>query len=75
MLKRNNDGSTGEALVPVPVSGQPGVFEAVPPFNIAFAPYWENVKLFSLERKDQFRVGPHPPLNSTVYAAAFLMAV
>lgn len=69
--KRSNDGSDGEVVVQIPPSSEPGVYQSVPPFNILFAPSWENVKLFSLERKDQFRSAPHPTLNSAAYATAF----
>lgn len=71
LKKRGNDGSTGEVFVPIPSSATAGIYQAVPPFNICFAPFWENVKLFSLERKDQFRSKPFPALNSPAYAAAF----
>lgn len=70
--KRKNDGSAGDPIAPVPPANNvPGVYQPVPPFNILFAPQWENVHLFSLERKDQFRCAPHPALNSTVYAKDF----
>jgi hypothetical protein len=65
---RRDDGSGGEVMAQVPPSNTPGVYTAVPPFNILFAPQWEHVKLFSLQRKDQFRVAPHPSVNSTTYA-------
>jgi PAP2 superfamily len=68
---RADDGSAGELVVQVPPSTTPGVYQAVPPFNIIFVPHWENVKLFGLERKDQFRSAPHPSLNSDTYTAAF----
>jgi hypothetical protein len=68
---RSNDGAAGNPLVPVPPSSKPGAYQAVPPFNIYFAPYWENVKLFGLQRKDQFRCVPPPALTSDVYTAAF----
>jgi hypothetical protein len=68
---RSNDGSAGEVMAPVPPSDIAGVYTAVPPFDIVFAPNWENVKLFALERKDQFRVAPLPALNSPVYTADF----
>ena len=71
MKKRANDGSKGEVIVPIPLSSQAGVYQAVPPFNIMFAPYWENVQLFSLRSKDQFRVAPYPSLKSEQYTRAF----
>lgn len=71
LSKRGNDGSAGEVLGQIPPSSQPGVYQPVPPFNIFFAPHWENVKLFSLESKDQFRSAPHPALSSEAYVTAF----
>lgn len=68
---RKDDGSAGEFMSPVPVSNQPGVYQAVPPFDGMVVPFWENVKLFSLERKDQFRCPPPPALTSEEYAIAF----
>lgn len=71
LQKRGSDGSTGEVFAPIPPSTVAGIYQPVPPFNICFAPFWENVKLFSLERKDQFRSKPFPAINSPAYAAAF----
>ena len=68
---RENDGSAGNPVVPVPPSLVAGVYQPVPPFNFYFAPFWENVKLFGLQKKDQFRVTPPPALNSDAYAVAF----
>jgi hypothetical protein len=68
---RSEDGSAGNPVAPVPPSKLPGVYQAVPPFDFYFAPFWENVKLFGLQRKDQFRCAPPPALNSDVYTAAF----
>jgi hypothetical protein len=69
--KRSADGSTGELIGAVSPVIQPGIFQGVPPFNFIFAPYWENVQLFSLERKDQFRSEPQPALTSAAYSTAF----
>ncbi|HEX5654817.1 MAG TPA: vanadium-dependent haloperoxidase [Chitinophagaceae bacterium] len=68
---RKNDGANGDVAGQIPPSSVPGVYQAVPPFNIVFAPFWENLQLFSLERKDQFRPAPHPSINSTAYLTAF----
>ena len=68
---RNNDGSTGELTKQIPPSSIPGVYQAVPPFNFLFTPHWENVRLFALSSKDQFRSAPHPAVNSAEYTAAF----
>jgi hypothetical protein len=69
--KRANDGNIGEVFGQVPPSNTPGVYQAVPPFNFVFAPHWENLKLFSLESKDQFRPAPPPALNSETYTKDF----
>jgi hypothetical protein len=68
---RANDGSGQNPIVPIPVSNVPGVYQVVPPFDFQFAPFWENVKTFGLQRDDQFRPGPQPALNSAEYAVAF----
>lgn len=68
---RSNDGSAGDPFSPVPPSTIAGGYQAVPPFDILFAPYWVDVKPFGLQRKDQFRSEPHPSINSDEYALAF----
>lgn len=68
---RSNDGSAGDPIGPVTPSNIPGVYQAVPPFDFVFAPNWQDVKLFGLQQKDQFRSAPPPSLNSTEYALAF----
>jgi PAP2 superfamily protein len=68
---RTNDGSGGNPVVPVMPSMMAGVYQAVPPFDFYFAPYWENVKMFTLQRKDQFRSVAPPALNSGAYATAY----
>jgi len=71
LSKRTEDGAAGDPMGKIETSDKPGVYQAVPPFNIVFAPQWENVKLFSLQSKDQFRSAPHPSLNSQEYVKAF----
>lgn len=68
---RSNDGAPGELMTGILPSTVPGVYQAVPPFNILFAPNWEEVKLFGLQSKDQFRSQPQPALNSAAYAQDF----
>lgn len=68
---RNNDGAAGDPISQIPLSKIPGIYQPVPPFNILFAPQWENVKLFGLKSKNQFRSAPYPALNSAEYATAF----
>lgn len=72
IANRANDGSAGNPVVPVPPSNVPGVYQAVPPFDFYFAPYWENLKLFGLQTKDQFRCPPPPAINSAAYTGAFV---
>ena len=43
----------------------------MPPFNFLFAPQWEHLKLFGLERKDQFRSAAPPVLNSPIYTNGY----
>lgn len=71
LQKRGNDGNAGELLVPIAPSTTPGVYQGVPPFNMLFAPHWQDVQLFSLQAKDQFRPAPYPALNTASYAADF----
>ena len=68
---RLNDGAAANPVVPVPAAKVAGDYHAVPPFDFYFAPFWENVKLFGLEKKDQFRSVVPPALNSDAYTAAF----
>jgi hypothetical protein len=68
---RTNDGSVGDPMSPVPPSAGPGNYQAVPPFDILFAPYWTDVKPFGLQQKDQFRSIQHPMIKSAEYAEAF----
>jgi len=71
LAKRANDGATANPVIAVDPSDVPGVYQPVPPFNFQFAPFWQDLKLFSLEKKDQFRCAPQPALNSAEYTAAF----
>jgi methionine-rich copper-binding protein CopC len=68
---RANDGSDQNPIVQIPVSNVPGVYQVVPPFDFQFAPFWENVKLFSLQSKSQFRPAPGPGINTPEYTEAF----
>jgi hypothetical protein len=55
----------------IALSDVAGKYQAVPPFNIVFAPHWQNVTPFGLQSKNQFRCPPQPALNSDEYAAGF----
>ena len=69
-LGHNSNGALDPLLQPAP-SVKAGDYQVVPPFNFIFAPFWEHSKLFSLEKKDQFRPVPPPVLNSSAYTTAF----
>lgn len=71
LTDRFEDGAEGEVMGQIPPSLVPGVYQPVPPFNILFAPHWENLKLFSLESKSQFRPAAPPALNSEAFTNAF----
>ena len=68
---RANDGAYQNPIADVPVSKVPGVYNAVPPNNFRYAPFWKSMQLFSLETHEQFRSSPPPALNSPEYAHAF----
>lgn len=68
---RLNDGSVGNPISPIEPTTTAGAYQAVPPFNFIFAPFWVNVKPFGLLTKDQFRSAQPPALNSTTYSEAF----
>lgn len=68
---RLDDGSAENPISPLPPSDIPGHYQTVPPFDFVFAPFWQDVKPFGLQRKDQFRSAPHPALHSYEYATAF----
>jgi hypothetical protein len=70
IANRANDGSAIEVVGAIKPSEIAGVYQAVSPFTFLFAPQWQNVKLFSLQAKDQFRSAPHPALTSHEYADA-----
>jgi hypothetical protein len=68
---RNNDGAGDNPIAQIPVTDVAGKYQVVPPFNFVFAPFWENVKLFGLQSKSQFRPDAPPSLNSAQYAQDF----
>lgn len=69
-LGHNNSGLGNPVVQPTPAV-KPGDYKVVPPFDFIFAPFWENSKPFSLNKKDQFRPVPPPALNSTAYTESF----
>ena len=68
---RAGDGAFDNPVTLIPVSTVPGVYNVVPPFDFLFASFWKTMKLFSLQRHDQFRSVPPPALNSDWYANDF----
>jgi hypothetical protein len=68
---RAGDGAYQDPIGIIPVSTVPGVYNTVPPFTFAFAPFWKDMQPFSLQSPDQFRPTPPPPLNSPTYERDF----
>jgi hypothetical protein len=68
---RAGDGAYQDPIGIIPVSTVPGVYNTVPPFTFAFAPFWKDMQPFSLESPDQFRSSPPPALTSPTYARDF----
>ena len=68
---RQNDGSAGDPISPVNPSDIPGVYQAVPPFDFVFAPFWTDLEPFGLQKQDQFRSIQHPSLTSAEYTDDF----
>ncbi len=68
---RQNDGSAGDPISPVAGTNTPGVYQAVPPFDFVFAPFWTDLEPFGLQKQDQFRPIQHPSLTSTEYTDDF----
>lgn len=68
---RADDGSTA-APIPYVFGNLPGNYQSTPP-NFPPQPqftHWSHVSPFALERANQFRPGPPPPLTSGAYADA-----
>ncbi len=69
---RQNDGALQDPISPLaPSTGQPGLYQTVPPFPFIFAPFWATMRPFSLEKADQFRIEPMPTLSSQKYTDDF----
>jgi hypothetical protein len=68
---RENDGAFQNPIAEVTSPAEPGVFQGVPPTPFLFAPFWATMKPFSLQSPDQFRLSPHPALNSEEYTTDF----
>jgi hypothetical protein len=64
---RQNDGAFADPFGAITPSTEPGVYQAVPPFDIIFAPFWKTMQPFGLQSPEQFRCTPQPTLTSEVY--------
>jgi hypothetical protein len=65
---RQPDGALQDPIAPITPATQPGMYQAVPPYDFVFAPFWATMQPFALERPEQFRCAPQPAVNSSVYA-------
>lgn len=68
---RKDDGSNQDPVGAVTPSTVAGVYQAVPPFNFVFAPFWKTMKPFGLQHPEQFRALPQPDLQSSAYKKDF----
>lgn len=68
---RKNDGAFQNPITLVAPSTIPGVYQAVPPFDFVFAPFWVNMQTFGLQKPHQFRSHPMPSLSSNQYQKDF----
>jgi len=68
---RKDDGAFQNPVGAIAPSTVPGVYQAVPPFNFVFAPFWKTMKPFGLLQPQQFRSETYPALHSTAYKKDF----
>ena len=68
---RSNDGALEDPFGKIDPSNTAGTYQAVPPFDILFAPFWKNMKPFGINSASQFRVAPQPSLDSKAYTDGF----
>jgi len=68
---RKDDGAFQDPIGVIAPSTVPGVYQAVPPFNFLFAPFWKTMKPFGLLQPQQFRSAPYPDLQSAAYKKDF----
>jgi hypothetical protein len=69
--QRKDDGAFQDPIGLITPSTIPGVYQAVPPFNFVFAPFWKTMKPFGLLQPQQFRSAPYPDLQSAAYKKDF----
>ncbi len=68
---RKDDGAFQDPVGVIAPSTVAGVYQAVPPFNFVFAPFWKTMKPFGLQQPQQFRSEPYPALQTAVYKKDF----
>lgn len=68
---RATDGAFQNPIGAIAPSTVPGVYQAVPPFDFVFAPFWATMKPFGLQKPEQFRSVPHVAINSAAYEKDF----
>ncbi len=68
---RSTDGAFQNPIAAIAPSTVPGVYQAVPPFDFVFAPFWATMKPFGLQNPQQFRSVPHVAITSTAYEKDF----
>ena len=64
---RENDGAFANPISEVNNPPEPGVYQAVPPMAILYAPFWATLPTFGLESPQQFRSVALPGITSEVY--------
>jgi len=68
---RKDDGSSQNPVGAIEKTTVPGVYQAVPPFDFVFAPFWKTMKPFGLMQPQQFRSAPYPALQGKAYKKDF----
>jgi hypothetical protein len=68
---RKDDGAFQDPVGAIAQTTVPGVYQAVPPFNFVFAPFWKTMKPFALTQPQQFRSTSYPTLQSKAYKKDF----
>lgn len=68
---RKDDGAFADPVGQVNNPEVPGLYQAVPPMAILYAPFWTKMKTFGITSPEQFRVPVMPSLTSTAYTTAF----
>jgi hypothetical protein len=68
---RKDDGAFQDPVGVIAPSTVAGVYQAVPPFNFVFAPFWKTMRPFGLLQPQQFHSLPYPALQSAAYKKDF----